>query len=1130
MTFRSLLPVIVAAATAFTAGAPTNWGCRVKEAVKLRILSFSFLVLIFSVAEAAANDAASEEKFYFDIPQQQADGALTALGQQADITILYRYDVVHGYKTGQLKGEYTLDEAISFLLEGTSLKTEFSPAGHLIITDDKATRGNEVKPKVNKTSAMAGILAAVASLFGGTGEVSAQATADVSDHTIEEIVVTGIRESIQKARDFKENSDFIGDAYFAEEIGKSSDESITEALQRLPGVTIERGGEGGDQGTVVVRGIEPALNLIKFNGVTLTSNTDSQAVDLSSFSADVLSSIVVAKSARAKDEEGSLGGTIYLESAAPLEQPEDIFIVSAEARSNDVTDDTTPRVSASFSKAFSETLGVSGTLFLDDKETRVDNFETFLGAFTDPRNNPRDAANTGTFLGDRDALADGFSNYRTFDRDTRKQGGTLTFQWYPAEETEVQFDVAYSDQSQDFLMFEDRGIQSSFAQGENQEEGLAVVNTQTGRVVEYYGNLTGLVQTRQQRGDTENLVLGLDVEHQIGNWTFHGKVARSDTDQLYRFQTWNLVGAGPAADPAAADFGPGNGYCGWRLDGGEGPVDLPVYFNCPFYNRNDINTLGLNSGSEAEREVSDTLDAFYFDVSRSFDNGPITSVDAGVKYTDREKDRFFAESFFALSTLVQRGIVDESSLVDTNGDGLLDVLPLTAIGAQGAVVNTPSGVLSGIAPQGSPSVLAADIDGVNAILFPNGVPADLTTRNPGNQWTVEEETFAAYIQANFEFLEGKISGDIGLRYADTEVTGTNAAGFQFNAEFIQPNGDFYPSEFASPDFQDTHSYTELLPSVNVKIQLREDLLLRLSAGRALARPNLDALAPGFLVIDRDPGAAPRGGGGNTRLDPFVADQFDVSLEWYFNDNSLLSAAVFYKDIGSFTFSSTVNRNFANPVTGEPCLVNRSSANPVDRAAATVDQYGCADVLFTTEVNGAEADILGLELGYTQVYDNLPGIWRHLGTSVNYTYADSEAEVSEDPNSVENGFPFPNTSENSLNSTLFWDDGNISLRLAYTYRDEALIQVNNNNQLIARDSRGVLDFSANWNVNYNLVAFFSANNLTDSFDYLYQSTLVSNSPDIPVQVTGTNLDSLPKEAAFRLNHQGRSYRLGVRYTF
>lgn len=975
------------------------------------------------------------------------------------------------------------------------------------------------------------LVAVITVLFAPMGVVAQ----DAADPALEEIVVQGVRQSIQAARDAKYLSESISDSYFAEDIGKSSDENITDALQRVPGITVTRGGENGDSGTITVRGIEPALNDIKLNGVSLTSNTDSQAVDLSLFSADVLSRIDVIKSPSAKQEEGSLGGAVNLYTVSPLSREEDVLVFGLESRYNDLTEDYTPRGTFNVSKRLSDTVGFAASVFYDDNEVRRDVYETFVGSFADVRNGAIDAATgapvdlsasglpafvrdpNGDGVDDVLALADGFQNYRIFEQDEKKIGGTATLQFQPDDVTDVRFDVTYSEQSEDFNLWENRGIQASFIPSDlaDQPNGSSTVDLTTGRVTAYSSPvLPTLSQVRVQDGETKNLVLSGKVSRQFGAWDTSALLGYSSTDQDLFFETFNTRPEAGVRDAVGA------AACGFEMRRGDG-VTLPAFIPCARWDIEQAAGQFIESGSEFEREVDDEKLSFYVDFSREVEWGIINSIDFGAKYTDRTKERFSAEGFYSNAALG----------LPTPDISSLDVR------------TTPGGFLGGIAPAGVSSSWAyATIESMRNAVFPGGVPSDLVPRNPAEDWEVNEETYGAYFQANFALADGRVTGNVGARYANTDINTIGNSGFQFNVAFIDPGtGLPYPASIAFPGFADSKDYNEILPSLNVNIELKEDWLLRLSAARVLARPTIDSLAPGFLVTDRDAGRPPTGSGGNTQLDPFLSDQFDASLEWYFNDSGLLSVALFSKDIGSFAFASSDLRSFENPVTGEPCLVNRAAAPLADRNTASVAQFGCAEVIFSTQINGAGADIFGAEIGYTQVYDFLPGPFQYLGLNLNYTYADSDATVDpNNPSNPTNGLPFLNTSENSLNSTVFWENETVSLRLAYSYRDEALVTVRDVNSTVIRDARGILDFSANWQATDNILVSFAAVNLTDSFDRLFEVTSfpptitgplgeVEPAPFIRSEI-GSNLGSLNDDRTYRLNHQGRSLRFGVRYSF
>ena len=173
--------------------------------------------------------------------------------------------------------------------------------------------------------------------------------------------------------------------------------------------------------------------------------------------------------------------------------------------------------------------------------------------------------------------------------------------------------------------------------------------------------------------------------------------------------------------------------------------------------------------------------------------------------------------------------------------------------------------------------------------------------------------------------------------------------------------------------------------------------------------------------------------------------------------------------------------------------------------------------------------------YQQNYTFLPGQLRHLGTSVNYTYADSESIVNPDnPDDAFNGLPFLNTSKHSTNATLFWDNNKTSVRLVFGYRSKAISQTAQFNSSLVRGDRETLDLAINHAITENLKVTFSANNLTDSYDTFYN--VITNPTGAKViegdivKETSTDLSDTPEDRVQALYNTGRNYRLSLRYTF
>jgi TonB-dependent receptor len=250
---------------------------------------------------------------------------------------------------------------------------------------------------------------------------------------------------------------------------------------------------------------------------------------------------------------------------------------------------------------------------------------------------------------------------------------------------------------------------------------------------------------------------------------------------------------------------------------------------------------------------------------------------------------------------------------------------------------------------------------------------------------------------------------------------------------------FQPTEQITP-VSISSDYTRYLPSFNLKYDVTDELVMRAAYSTTLTRPNLSSLAPSETVNGIDEGGG-TGSTGNPNLEPFTADNFDVGLEWYFAEESLLSANLFYKDIGGLidTTSFTETRSFPRQADG--VIVS-------------------APIVFTSFENGVSAEIKGLELAYQQP------IAANFGVILNYTYADSSADFGAEGDVRTTGLP--GLSRSSYNASIYFDNGALDARLSYAWRERYLADFTDDFGIPRfTDDFGQLDFSANYSVNDNL---------------------------------------------------------------
>ncbi len=309
---------------------------------------------------------------------------------------------------------------------------------------------------------------------------------------------------------------------------------------------------------------------------------------------------------------------------------------------------------------------------------------------------------------------------------------------------------------------------------------------------------------------------------------------------------------------------------------------------------------------------------------------------------------------------------------------------------------------------------------------------DTTIESTVADYDASENVYAAYFMGQRTF-NSNVSVIAGLRVEHTEY---NADGFAVDEDAVA----------ASP-ISVGNSYTDLLPSANMRYEITDNVIARLGYYKSLARPNIEAVAPRTLV-DEDA----EGESGNPNLDRQRAHNIDASLAWYPNNDAVLSAGVFYKDIKDFIAVEQL----------EDIVLNTVFFTEVD-----------------TFINVPDASIFGFELNMQQPLDMLPGLLSGLIVSANYTFVDGDATL--DDGRV---ISLPGQSKHVATGILGYEMGPIDLRFAATYRGEFLDEIG-----VASDENGVdldrivddhfqIDVSAKYKITDQFRAFLEFKNLNN----------------------------------------------------
>ncbi|MBC7730476.1 MAG: TonB-dependent receptor, partial [Bacteriovorax sp.] len=271
---------------------------------------------------------------------------------------------------------------------------------------------------------------------------------------------------------------------------------------------------------------------------------------------------------------------------------------------------------------------------------------------------------------------------------------------------------------------------------------------------------------------------------------------------------------------------------------------------------------------------------------------------------------------------------------------------------------------------------------------------------------VKEGTQAIYLRGNFGSADKLLTGNVGMRYVRTrqETLGyipdlTNITFNQGGAVTIVPD---------ATEQRISRNYSNVLPSLNLRYKLSDELQARFGAARVMSRPDLTSITPTTTVNANVKTIT----SGNPALKPFLSDQLDATFEWYFNRESMVSAGVFYKDVKNFVVNTTSSQTL---------LVKQADGSPAVSTTFTRFQPG----------NGDPVKIKGIELAYQQPFTFLPSPFNGVGMIANLTYIDAgklATSVGGTPKSL------PGVSKLTYNLTGYFEKGGFGAYVSYNYRD------------------------------------------------------------------------------------------------
>ena len=877
----------------------------------------------------------------------------------------------------------------------------------------------------NTRSTLIGTAVAIA-LFGPGGQAKAQA-----QEPLEEIIVSGIRYANRLSLESKRDADNFVEVISAEDIGKMPDKNVADSLSRVVGVTTSSAGatEGGfdENDRISMRGTNPSLTQTLINGHNVASgdwfvlNQTAQvgrSVSYTLLPSELVDKVVVHKSSEASLVEGGVAGSVDIITRKPLDFGEQFTIGgSAGIVYAELPDETDPQLSMLVNwKNDADTFGVLLQVFSEERHLRRDGveilgYDTIAPGSTIALSNPDLAGvqyprNIGAAY---------------FTQERKRTGGLIDVEFRPNDDLRLDAQYFMSDLDADnynrnYLLWTPNFIAAG--NGQAPDPGYVVTNNTLvqANFSPVANTLYGVYDQISRPGEKASTNFAnfqadyrfsesFSLSGQAGTSKGHGETPTQDVSET---NTQRGLGGGYSLNGigSAPDFNFGSADVTTPAPGG-----TPVLFNWIF------------GAQQVDVEDEDTW--AQVDAEFAIDRGAWTGLQAGLRYNEHSRE--------SLNNLNQGPLFC--------GDNPCAVFP-TTFQSYPSDFNTFGGTFPTDIWFWSMSQLA-DYNGA-----PGAVNRDPVLRADASLFfQVEEDNTAAYVQADFR--GSNWSGNIGLRYVNTD-----SHVVIFDQPTDDPNattGSLFGPYIGIPV---DNSYDDWLPSANLRWQATDKLVARFAASMTMTRADYSALGGATNLVPppavEDPAQSQHGtgSGGNPDLEPIRSTNYDAALEWYFADNSLLSAGLFYMDLDNFVTFGTATKDYLT-----------FNAFFPDGVFLPYD--------LTVPVN-ASGRVQGFELSYQQAINE------YFGFAANYTYADGE-QTSQLPPSGDDRLV--GTSKDTYNLSGYFENDRFSARVTYTYRS-AFFSGLDRNTAFTQDDTDSLAASIGYIITDNFSVTLDGQNLND----------------------------------------------------
>lgn len=940
--------------------------------------------------------------------------------------------------------------------------------------------------------------------------------------TPEVIEVRGIHGSLQRSMQLKRDESGVVDAISAEDLGKFPDTNLAEALQRISGVTISRSNGEGSQ--ITVRGFGPEFNLVTLNGRQMPGTGFTRSYNLEDLSAEGVSRLALYKTARADKPSGGLGATVNIVTARPLQQPGQQMSFSAKGindTSNVEGDDITPEFSGIYSNTFADDrFGIGLSFSHQERDFRRE--EANIQGWVLQTNEQLPDLDPSQVVDNRSRITNAAffpkdMNFSISDVERERTNGQLTLQFVPHKDVTTTLDYTATDATTGVNTF-GWGIWNNFGNNINayelDENGTAV-----------YADISGddgsFTASRSTTG-VEARSIGFNVDWQINDgW----QLALDYHDSSNAVDNGEDDGLGSAGQIILGsnllgskiyDFRSGeipHYYVNWDNGGYE---LLPSEMDSNF-------SQFIRSPGESEIQQLQ-IDAKWMNGDA---DSPLLNVKFGVAKTDQVLSGYSAWSGLrggpGFSPSFTQ-IFPDSMFIRHSTSGMLD-----AFSGGGSALH-PGYYYTfdfdeAIARQ--LYYLTEEVMGDNQYSidpFFSGMPS--VSR-------VEENTESVYLQSAwaFDWADYTFNVNAGVRYEETTVPSTAMVRIPSRVVWVAASEwitEFEPG-LQQQDF--TGKYDVLLPMLDIKTELMEDVVARFSWGKSITRAPIGLLQGGRSFSGSPKLGARTVSEGNTSLLPYESTNLDLSLEYYYGDRSYAAIGLFQKKVKNYVDYQAVNQTYdglhdiyqsdrwntavaALEADGlqatDTAIFNWLIDNGFGNADGQIEPLD-SDPLIVWRVTkplnlSDEKTVEGVEVALQHVFGETG-----FGVGFNATLVDGDVEY--EPYNLEPQNPLVGISD-SANLQGFYEQDGLSVKLTYAYRTDYVAgmgqsQGSSDNPATQVASYGQWDVSISYDFYDNFTAFLEGINVNNETERGYGRF---------------------EEQFLFARQYGPRYILGVRYTY